>query len=174
MKKFYGAVAALLLSLLVIFAGCKTDADKVFEFLKTQKEFIGFSHEQGNTYEVDFTVGKDLSYAFGFSRFGSGELSNYKAEGTQMEYLGCGKQMYTSDWNGFPQRITCYFHVIKLPEAMVEIDGKDCTFYLVVTATSENFDSFALTLVLHDNLNDGNIGMALIDCGTKFPLSVKR
>lgn len=147
MKKFYSACVALLLSFLFVFAGCKADGGKVLEFLKTQKTFEGNEYKN-NPYRVTLTVNEDLSYSLSVS-YGSGELKNYKAEGATMEYLGYDEQEFTSEWLGVTTSDTSYYHVVRLPEATVEMSGKEYTFYLVASSTSKRSDSFYLQLVAH-------------------------
>lgn len=147
MKKFYGMCAALLLSLLFVFAGCKVDGSKVFKYLKTQRNFVGNPTYNGGNYTASFTVNDDLSYSLSVSDSYNNALKNYSAEGTKMEYLGRREESYTSEWLGVSQSNTNYIHVVKLPEATVEMNGNTYAFYLLANSDSKRADTFTLKLV---------------------------
>lgn len=159
MKKFYGALVAALLSVLLALTGCSLfggGGSKVLNYLKTQKEFEG-NPSKYDTYRVSLSVSEDLSYRLSVA-YGAGELKSYAAEGTTMEYLGCEEHQYTSEWLGVTQNNTSYSHVVKLPEATVRMNERDYTFYLIAGASSKRSDTFTLTLVAYTkNPNLGEV-----------------
>lgn len=91
MKKFYGIIVAILLCVLLAFAGCGgIGSKKVYSYLKTQQDFVGNPNYNGGNYTVSFTVNDDLSYSLSVSDRNSNydALKDYSVEGKQMEYLG--------------------------------------------------------------------------------------
>lgn len=145
MKKLYGAVVAVFLSMLFVFAGCKADGDKVLNYLKTTGAFKGESYGS-DPYQVTLTVNEDLSYSLNVS-YNLDGLKNYKTEGMTMEYLGYDEQEFTSEWLGTTSNNTNYKHVVRLNGAKVEIREQDHNFYLIASTTSKRSDSFYLQLV---------------------------
>lgn len=151
MKKIYGALAAALLSVLLVLTGCSLfgggGSSKVLNYLKTQKEFEG-NPSKYETYRVTLSVADDLSYRLSIA-YGTGELKNYTAEGTEMEYLGCEESEYTTEWLGVTQNNKFFSHVVKLPEATVTMNERDYTFYLIAGASSKRSDTFTINLVAY-------------------------
>lgn len=144
MKKFYIACTALLLSFLFVFTSCiSTSSTALLDYLPG-KQFSEQSAQSGN--RVNLTVKEDRSYTLSVSYVADG-LESYKAEGTKMEYLGTYEKPFTYTWLGVTLESVSYYHVVKLPEATVESYGKDYTFHLVGMTTSQNTDSFSLSLV---------------------------
>ncbi|MDE6411677.1 MAG: hypothetical protein K2L02_03980 [Clostridia bacterium] len=148
MKKFYGACAAVLLSLLFVFAGCKANGSKVFKYLKAEQNFVGNPTYNGGKYTASFTVKDDLSYSLSVSDEYDSALKDYSAEGTKMEYLGqrSDSGSYTS-W-GVTVGWTTYMHIVKLPEATVEKYGNTLAFYLLAESDSKHGDITMLKLVV--------------------------
>ena len=171
MKKFYGAFCALLLGLLCVFAGCKADGEKVLEYLKTQKEFVG-NPRSSESYRVDLSIGEDLSYSLSIM-FGEGALKSYAVEGTQTEYMGCEESEYSSEWLGVSQNNTAYYHVVKLSDATVELNGKENAFYLIAHATSKRSDTFSLSLVAADSSYGADNLSSVLNGNPKFTLRKK-
>ncbi len=141
MKKFFNVCASLLLGVMLFaFAGCGTNGSKVFNYLKSQQNFVGNPGYNGGSYTVSFTVNEDLAYSLSVSDNYYSALKNYSAEGTKMEYLGQCSDSYESTWLGVTTHHTRYTHVIKLPEATVEINGNSECFYLLANSDSKRGD----------------------------------
>lgn len=166
MKKFYSAcIVALLLGALFAFAGCNAGGSKVFNYLKTEQNFVGNPTYNGGNYTVSFTVNEDLSYSLSVSDNNNNALKNYSAEGTQMEYLGRREESYESTSWGITSHWTIYTDVIKLPEATVEVDGNVKAFYLLAESDSKRADTFSLKLVTaNSTYGEGEIA----NIGTSF------
>ena len=175
MKKVYGAVVALLMSLLFVFAGCKADGGKVLTFLKTKKEFVG-NPSSSESYRVGLTVNEDLSYSLSVG-YGVGALQNYSAEGEKIEYLGYDTKEFTTEWLGIQQNNTAYDHVLKLPKASFVMNDREYAFYLVANTQSKRSDSFALTLVAYwrgENAVDDRDNLSqIVNSSLSFRLKTK-
>lgn len=170
MKKFYGIIVAILLCVLLAFAGCGgIGSTKVFNYVKTQQNFVGNPHYNGGNYTVSFTVNDDLSYSLSVSDMSGNydALKDYSFEGAQMEYLGCRKESHESTSWGITTHWTNYIHVVKLPEATVEINGNLRAFYLLAESDSKYDDTFFLKLVVanstYDESDISNIGTSFSD-----------
>lgn len=166
MKKFCGIVVALLLCALLALTGCSDNGAKVFAYLKMQQNFVGNPSYNGGNYTVSFTVSDDLSYTLSVSDVNSNydALKNYSGEGTQMKYLGRREENHESTSWGITSHWTVYTHVIKLPEATVEINGDMEVFYLLADCDSKHADTFTLKLVTakstYDKSDIPNIGIS--------------
>ena len=167
MKKFCGMAIALFLCVLLTLTGCGVNGAKVFTYLKTQQNFVGNPGYNGGNYTVSFTVNDDLSYTLSVSDMKSNHdaLKDYRAEGTQMEYLGCREKKHESTSWGITQRWTVYTNVIKLPEATVNNDGTTLIFYLLAESESKNADTFSLKLVPENSTYDKS---NILNIGTDF------
>ena len=165
MKKFYGMIVAILLCVLLAFAGCGANGSKVFTYLKAQQNFVGNPSYNGGNYTVSFTVNNDLSYSLSVSdKSGNYDaLKDYSVEGTQMKYLGRREESHESTSWGLTSHWTVYTHVVKLPEVTVEFNGGiPQTFYLLANSDSKFSDTFSFKLVVanatYDENNISNIG----------------
>lgn len=139
-KRFYLVGVTMLLSLPFLFAGCSLGGNKVFQYLKTERNFVGNPSYNGGKYTVSFTVNEDLSYSLSVSDEYNSVLKDYSVEGTQMEYLGQVSDTRQSTWLGVTTHTTRYMHVVKLPEATVEYYDNTLAFYLLAESDSKRGD----------------------------------
>lgn len=148
MKKVCGMLVAILLCTLLALTGCSNNGTKVFTYLKTQHKFVGNPGYNGGNYMVSFTVSDDLSYSLSISDEYNSALKDYSAEGTKMEYLGqCSERGSYESW-GVTVNWKTYMHVVKLPEATVEVNGNLLAFYLLAESDSKYGDINLLKLVV--------------------------
>lgn len=142
MKKIYLALVALLSGLLVL-SGC--GGTTLLNYLKGNQFSGSGTVVSGNKYQASLTVNADFSYSLSVSYVTDG-LTNYNAEGTEMEYLGCYEKPYTYEVLGNTIESTSYYHVVKLPQATVESNGNVYTFHIIGLSTAKNTDSYTLSL----------------------------